>query len=828
MKLRVMGLAVAWSAGWLQAQGPSEADWIARVQALTAAGDVRAADAIEALGLLDLHAKATDPLVDYWRYRLARGLQNFAGRTLETAPGTPGAALRVPERVALWGIAQQAAERHGDVAIRADAAIGIGEALLLAGRHREADASLRRALELPAGNELHCIAKTRLASIAMHTGRLAVGRALLEEAKQLEPQDDSHRSRLIRANLQGAWGEFHLMLGLVDVAARHEVAEERAFGPQEFAVLKRELDLLIATQRYAEVLERAHAWRASCGDSIRPRDAKHLDLFVAQAELRLPERRAAAREALRRMWSSDVPEFAAAARVRSALAALDDGDLEDARRALEGTADLYGQFARMSALIARTRLALHEESVPLPELELELEGVIDEHLAEWDRTEPRPGGVGFLHFRQRRGLLALLMTVRMRRHTDGVQRALRDLLRFSDRGSFARRLGLGSTEVRDALALVPAGGCAVLWLPSMVGTHVFVLADGTVHHFVGGEDEATRAAVRQFRAAVIEPQADAAKIRELGQRVRTGVFPPGAWELIAKRRPLVLIGSEEWGRLPFEALPGSDELYLGWSHAIAHLPSVAVGRWLAQRAVPRPWKSARLSAARDIAPELLARWSLEPLELSDARLRAILEPLNLERAELAPLTPDLGSDGENYHVLITHGVYDPERERPAGLVTTGDGEVLWSDGLETKRVAPHVLALACGTARAARRLGEDGGNHLGAAFFAAGASVVIHASEDLELASSLELAKAFHEALASSSEANAAEALRLARHSVGSRAGFEAPAYHALLQVSGLGYLPIEVPSSRRSLWWWTLLLAPGALAWWLYRERRMRTTPSS
>jgi len=142
--------------------------------------------------------------------------------------------------------------------------------------------------------------------------------------------------------------------------------------------------------------------------------------------------------------------------------------------------------------------------------------------------------------------------------------------------------------------------------------------------------------------------------------------------------------------------------------------------------------------------------------------------------------------------LFVHGVADPGRERPAGLVLApapGDDGLLWCEDLARLHLPPLVVLSACGAARGPVRRGEDGLTNLGGAALSAGARCVILARGDLEVAATLKMMAVFHVRLRAGD--SPAEALRLARKALAADPQWSHPFYHALLQVVGLGQEPI-------------------------------------
>ena len=82
---------------------------------------------------------------------------------------------------------------------------------------------------------------------------------------------------------------------------------------------------------------------------------------------------------------------------------------------------------------------------------------------------------------------------------------------------------------------------------------------------------------------------------------------------------------------------------------------------------------------------------------------------------------------------------------------------------------------------------EDGANHLGGAWLAAGASAVVLSPAELDVEATLEAMLALHDPLARG-EGTPAEALRRARVALAKDARFGHGRYDAALQLHGLGH----------------------------------------
>jgi hypothetical protein len=212
----------------------------------------------------------------------------------------------------------------------------------------------------------------------------------------------------------------------------------------------------------------------------------------------------------------------------------------------------------------------------------------------------------------------------------------------------------------------------------------------------------------------------------------------------------------------------------------------------------------RPSSARGVtvvaAAEAGARGKLAPIPYDRGHAAALSGLHGGERSRLldgpsATLQALRGAELAERRALtiVAHGLYEPTRERPAGLLLAG-GEALWCEDVETLRAPALVTLVACGAARAPIRRGDDGRSGLGAAFLRAGAETIVLGAGDLELALGLLLDRAFHERLCAGDPP--AEALRGARAALQETGlGRQALLQALLVRVLGLGgerLIPID------------------------------------
>jgi hypothetical protein len=215
--------------------------------------------------------------------------------------------------------------------------------------------------------------------------------------------------------------------------------------------------------------------------------------------------------------------------------------------------------------------------------------------------------------------------------------------------------------------------------------------------------------------------------------------------------------------------------------AITHAPSLPVADALAARARERgsldpAAARALLIGAPSVSDADAERWHPQAIEVEAgtwSRWRE-LWPRPAELALAGEATPQalLGAAEHGIEVLqlVVHGLYDPERERFAGLLLGAGASVsgaVWAEHVEAARAPRWVLLATCGAAtEIARRGGRSG---LAAAFALAGSDVVVLTPNELELTGALDLFERVHTRLVEGAEP--AAALRDARRALADRRG---------------------------------------------------------
>ena len=712
--------------------------------------------------------------------------------------------------IALLERALSVAAQSGDHGVEAYAALKLGERLRDEGRYGEARDVLASAAERLVG-DLHTrpLIHLVLAQIARTTGDLGEAQARIDAAGEMLARIPEEWPYL--PDLQAAVLETGIRLLL-------------AFGnPDRALIAVRELRELGEKVQRRDLVARAHVQAAHVHHAFgRPeeveREASRALELDPRAELLLeplrslawaaaddPEKRKEAEERLSRFVAARGTSTTDRLRAWIALAgiALRRGANASALERIEEARAELGEPAGASeaefdAEIALAALAAEHHLATLEERLTELERSYEHFLERWDRVPPQPGGVGFLQYVSRSGVLDALVRLDVAVHglPAGAARALEQIQRAQARGSVARAARYrprGLAAVRAALAARDRG--IVHYLPSVGRTHLLAFdADRAIHVELPSplvlEDlrhelvaacssPPDAAAGAAGRKAILEHAA----ARELA----LVLWPPEVRALARDWRAVRIVGGHLLGYVPFEFLPLSERAFLGDELAVSYLPSMPVGMLLKERA---PRAAGELDVVVIAATEpggaagdlpRLPFGSGPRAALSEAYARERVRVLSGELAGAASLrAPEVGS--ARVLQVLAHGLVDLERERTSGLALA-DGP-LWCEDVEGSSAPPLVCLWVCKAAQGALRRGEDGLATLPDAFLAAGALAVVVSPARLEYQPVLELARSFHAHIAAGAPPD--EALRLARRELGD-GGEHGHPFYSLVHVVGLG-----------------------------------------
>ena len=528
--------------------------------------------------------------------------------------------------------------------------------------------------------------------------------------------------------------------------------------------------------------------------------------------------------------------------------ALSRADLAGAERwlsAAQHEMERWGASERGRALRSLNLIALRAQALvlgkaPVEELRdalADLDLGIDTMLQSWQDTPDAEGGIGFLELGERRSVVAefVRLSVLIDGEEAGTRRALERLFSVQQMGSLVRDANLGSIRVEDVQRdLCAAGHGLVVFLPAAPDTHAFSIdGERVVHHTLPSSfgyrraiDEFVRSTRRRVDAALWAEHERG--LRRQAEELADVLLTPELRERMSSWKSVTIVGGDLLHNLPFEALPfGDGSELLGEHMAVAALPSVPVGIWLARRV------AAQASVKKTVDLALVATLAPSPAVVERFGLP---EALAVERADFADVlaaydpartAPFFGSEATRSALesidlsstvvtqIAAHGVFDPSRERGAALALSPSGNdsgIVFSEEVERMNFGGLVLLTACGTALGPTRRGGDEVANLGGAFLRAGASAVILTRARVEWRTAQELAGIFHERLTRFGDAPS-EALRRARAEIVARD--RSKAYElAQIQLLGLGQRPLfEAATGDDPRWVVALIVALGLAA---------------
>lgn len=450
------------------------------------------------------------------------------------------------------------------------------------------------------------------------------------------------------------------------------------------------------------------------------------------------------------------------------------------------------------------------------------ERLFEEQCEHWARVPVEEGAIGFLQFEHRRSVLSVCIQAWIAAHGKevGVRRGFEAWLRARALGSLARRTGLSPPSLEDVRrALTGPDTGLIAYLPSDFGVQAFVVGEDSLEHFVLESGVGLKRAVADFRSAIAETLASGAsgasdpagssaaesadRLRRAAERVALYVLSPELRERLRSKRHWILAGVDMLDGLPFEALPGTHEDWLGHELALSYVPAIPFALWNAERPTAEPNGELVVFAEGRSRPDRtppLPALDLDTETIEDWLARAGIEGARVY-ADGRATRSVLGSPAVRAAAwqFFAHGRYDPQAGGPAILLAPGgdagtdgpaDGSLSRPSFVEARgersiRPAELVVLGTCASMRGPQRVGDDAPDHLGTDFLAAGAKTVLLSSYELDYAATLELCAQFWRALRSDASCRPSEALRRARVAVARTPRFRGPAFWATLQAYG-------------------------------------------
>ena len=501
--------------------------------------------------------------------------------------------------------------------------------------------------------------------------------------------------------------------------------------------------------------------------------------------------------------------------------ALRDFDWEAAEERVAAAAETMGPVEERTAVTAyvawlalsarlfveRTdRVAPRETLVAVRE---ELARTLARRIDEWGQRELRPGGYGPLHYADHQSLVSELMRLDMQLDpgSAGIERALARLLAAEGVGTLARKLSAPSVslaEVRESLLAPIPDHVLLVYFPAPNRTHLFLVRPDAVEHVALPAADFVEIARFEAERTLRRPLADSgAEWKESERKQALAHFqevllPPGVCARLREFSRWTIVGEDLLGPVPLEALT-LDGAYLGTTRAISRLPSLAVGVRLARRAR----EAAGAAGAGEPSVLLLAPSLGLATPLSEAEVGEMVAAYPAGSRHIA-----LGSQARIETLertlpavrilqILAHGLHDPLRERPTGMLlgnTDGQESFFGAEEVGHLDVPQLVFLTVCGAGRAPKRRGDAGAADLAGAFLAAGtrARCVVQSAYDLDVESARRISSLFHAALLRGDAP--AEALRKARAELARDEAFADPFHHASQGVVGLRHEALFAP----------------------------------
>lgn len=481
-----------------------------------------------------------------------------------------------------------------------------------------------------------------------------------------------------------------------------------------------------------------------------------------------------------------------------AILAAKEGEYDEAREHCDEAARLSENHPRawvrqphILALRAQVeRLAGGEVEALLAEFRAGYQSFLE----RWEQTKVEPGGIGFLQYADRRLLLEELVELCLYAEgKSGAQSALRAVLQAQARGSLARSLGLGVAELSDLRAWLSEDGGALIYLPGIDASHLFLVDRNHCDHvhLPALEDlrplqNALGRALQPGSTEAWQPQA---------KTLAAALLPEEARQALHGWHEVTIIGADLFGTAPIEVLPleaGDTTIPLGIAIPVTHLPSVPVGLHLRRRQTKAPAFDSPLLSL--IAPNFdgAIHGGLEAIGRGDDHakdLKRVWGEGDFHVGPDATRQSMLGARPRAAHFL-THGYQRQNVRRPMAIALAGSPGYLDAAAIEriwSERNAPDLVTLGvCRGGRGPSRFGEDGVQHLGGAFLGAGAEVVVLAVSDLDRDATMFLLESFyrHE----KAGVTPAEAMRRARAEAWRSSAYSHASHWGTLQVLGIGH----------------------------------------
>ncbi|MAB78516.1 MAG: hypothetical protein CMJ89_04095 [Planctomycetes bacterium] len=667
-----------------------------------------------------------------------------------------------------------------------------------------------------------------------------------------------------------AYGErasLYLLCGLVDLATLWHERQREVLGPWLSAIRHAdfiEANLLLARGEYARADQRISEMLED--ERRYPRTAQERGRLLVRAGVarinlarRDPSFLAAAEEATSQALEMQLKfyEFRRAHLVlgEAAMLAGDSAQaLEHIERALfEGVSSpspiIHAISWTLRARLAREAAESGDARDSLESALTELGKAYLDFLESRGRLALRPGGFGFLKYREERQVLSELMLLAqaLQPGEPGRRAAFQFLLRAQELNSIVRSIRKSTEvatieEIRDELC--PSGHGFLVYVPSTERSHLFLLDGENLDHFLLAADHVLEESQQRLIQRYLRAPPRDGEARDLFLSGRKECFEENARLLLPEKARarirswthLTVIGYELTNLLPFEDLPLEDGERLGDRCAVGYLSALPTGLALARRRAEAPPRGAGDTEAEiwmlsNPRPHETfgASFGLEDLPLDATSAREMTAAYSgreirfLHGPEARPAALQSASLARAKVLqIVAHGAADLEQERPAMLLLggpTAEDSLLRCADVDRIR-SPELVALtACSTAKGPSREGDWGAADFEGAFLAAGASCVVLSPYPVEFHSSRLLMRVFHRELARG--AAPSEALQRARSELRDDPRFAEMHLTSLIRACGLAHVAIfeSPPPAAFDMRW--LLAVPVVGVGWLFMRRR-------
>ncbi len=617
-------------------------------------------------------------------------------------------------------------------------------------------------------------------------------------------------------------GAVRAALGMTtDARANFEGADGLAQGLDEFdgpivwgGNLVYRLNLATSRQKGGEVRRireqyESHPWRTKLPEETRKQIEMRLAISASMEAFRGSKLAGAGEAELRALIDSGLKlEEGLRARTFLGQSLLDRGALAEAREVLDQASERLGaeeglelprlHLLGLHALLQRKEGASREERLRV--LTEQLGPAIERFLERAHRRPIERAGISLLLYEWSRAALSELVELELGldRTGRGAQQAFEWILKLQAAGSFAREQNLELPTLETVRgALLGQGAGLLLYVPGRVQSHVFALTATEIRVHRLQPDWQMDLRARELEEALQSSimARSAASDQRLARQLEASSLsfvPPALNRELANWTAIQVVGLEDFGYVPLEALAGPTGEPLGRTHPVTYQPSIPMGVWLAGKAKelggglgPALYFLGQGDPSQGGRPRLAAL-QLDASDLGVDALRQRSLPYELFGSDdLARLPERMAS--ASMAVFLLHGLYDPNRARPAGLLMRPelDAGVWFSDTIEAIECPPFSLLAACGGDRAQERRGDDGQGHLRSAFFRSGSVAVATSTLALESRATQQFVSLVSKGLANGNSIS--EAFHQARESANPERFSTHPVHAFLLHVYGAG-----------------------------------------